>query len=227
MMIGKYSPGAPALRPWDPRAANVAQMVHTLVAAQLPGVVVEHVGSTAVPGCDGKGVVDLMVLYPPGTLEATRAVLDGLGFERQHARLSFPETRPLRQGTLTYDDTPFSLHAHVLAADDDEVTEMRVWREALRTSTDMRGCYIATKHTVLDASPADGTAYALAKGVFVQNAVWALRAGVPAAALAVYPALPPLPVPAPTRTHSALVLIDTQVNMFDPASPVHDAEGLR
>ena len=109
MMIAKYAPGAPALRPWDPRAAKVAQMVHTLVAAQSPGVVVEHVGSTAVPGCDGKGVVDLMVLYPPGKLEATKAVLDGLGFERQRARINFPESRPLRQGTLIYDDTAFSM----------------------------------------------------------------------------------------------------------------------
>ena len=104
---------------------------------------------------------------------------------------------------------------------------MRVWRDALRSSIDLRGCYIAAKHAVLNASPADGTSYAFAKGVFVQNAVWALRAGVPAAALADYPAPPPLPEPAAERTHTALVLIDTQVNMFDPASPVHDAERLR
>jgi GrpB-like predicted nucleotidyltransferase (UPF0157 family) len=46
------------------------------------------VGSTSVPGCAGKGVIDLMVVYPPGHLDDTKAVLADLGFQRQLS--SFP-----------------------------------------------------------------------------------------------------------------------------------------
>ena len=43
------------------------------------GLRVEHIGSTSVPGCAGKGIIDLMVLYPVGGLEHARQVLDSLG----------------------------------------------------------------------------------------------------------------------------------------------------
>jgi GrpB-like predicted nucleotidyltransferase (UPF0157 family) len=55
-------------REHDPRAMDVARQVGSLIESQLLGVVVEHVGRTSVPGCAGKGVVDLMVLYPSGRL---------------------------------------------------------------------------------------------------------------------------------------------------------------
>lgn len=227
MMIGPYAPGLPALRPWDARAAKVAAMIQTLIATRSPDLQVEHVGSTAVHNCDGKGVVDLMVLYPPGNLEHARRVLLDLGFQRQVARLTFPDWRPLLQGNVTFDDRPFAINAHVLPATDDEVIEMRTWRDALRASTPLRGCYIAAKQAVLEAAPGDNTAYALAKGVFVQNAVWALRAGVSAEALSTWPLPPTAPQPAGPRSRTALLLVDAQANMFDPASPVDDADGLR
>ena len=34
-----------------------------MIRRQASGLPVEHVGSTAVPGCAGKGVIDLMIPY--------------------------------------------------------------------------------------------------------------------------------------------------------------------
>src|SRR4051794_20987782 len=116
-IIGSYVQMPAACHGHDPRAVDVARRVGTLIESNLPGVVVEHVGSTAVPGCAGKGVVDLMVLYPPGRLPAVRDTLDELGFQRQTTRDPFPEGRPMRIGSVDHDGTRFLLHTHVIAAD--------------------------------------------------------------------------------------------------------------
>src|SRR5262245_61747455 len=63
-LIGPYAELAPVCQPHDPRTAVVAQRVAEMITARLPAVSVEHIGSTAVPGCAGKGVVDLLLVYP-------------------------------------------------------------------------------------------------------------------------------------------------------------------
>src|SRR4051812_19576823 len=114
--IGTYPrPGPPATcEDYNPRAPEVARRVVTLVGAQLPTLNVEHIGSTAVPGCAGKGYVDLMAVYHDADeLAAIKAALEDLGFQRQRSRDPWPEDRPMRIGTLAHDDTTFLLHFHV------------------------------------------------------------------------------------------------------------------
>jgi len=100
-VIGPYEPAPATCGDHDPRAIRVAERVGPLIETHIPGGgVVEHIGSTAVPGCAGKGVVDLMVLYEPGRLPEVRKGLDALGFQRQTGRDPFPEERPMRVGSI-------------------------------------------------------------------------------------------------------------------------------
>src|SRR5262245_12291602 len=101
-LIQPYKELPAACHDYDPRAAQVAARLAELVEQRLPELIVEHIGSTAVPGCAGKGVVDLMLLYPTGRLEAAKALLDQLGFQRQSTRDPWPETRPMRLGAYEY-----------------------------------------------------------------------------------------------------------------------------
>lgn len=87
-IIGPYEERKAACRDYDPRTAEVAKQIAAIIQAHLSGVFVEHIGSTSVPGCAGKGIVDLMLLYPDGQLAAAKAVLDALGFQRQTTRLT-------------------------------------------------------------------------------------------------------------------------------------------
>src|SRR5690349_18287190 len=63
-VIGRYFYHPAEHQDSDPRAPAVAEAVAGLIRARRPSLVVEHVGSTAIPGCRGKGVIDLAVLYP-------------------------------------------------------------------------------------------------------------------------------------------------------------------
>jgi len=169
-VIRPYPRGTPAAcREYDPRAPAVARRVAGLIRRRLPWVPVEHVGSTAVPGCAGKGVVDLLALYRDADeLAAIKRVLEELGLHRQRSDTPFPEDRPMRLGALDYDGATFLLHVHVVPADSPEVAELRGFRDRLRADPALVAAYVARKRAIIGAGLVEGGAYARAKGAFIR-----------------------------------------------------------
>jgi len=168
-VIGLYKNSPTVCRSYDPRAPELAQQIGEMISAHLPTVTVEHIGSTAVEGCAGKGIVDLMILYPDGQLEAVKALLDALGFQRQTTRDPFPEERPMRVGSLEYQGTAFQLHAHVISANSPEAVELREFRDRLRADPTLRAAYGARKREIIEAGVTDPIDYSVAKGRFVEE----------------------------------------------------------
>jgi len=166
--VRTYLQAPAALLEYDERAPLVAQMVAGWIVNAMPSLIVEHVGSTSIPACPGKGVVDLMVLYRVGTLAAARDTLDALGFQRQGGRDPFPEERPMRIGAIDYAGKEFRLHAHVLAADASEVADFRNFRDRLRADAELVAAYAARKRQILQAGTTDPIDYCLAKGGFCE-----------------------------------------------------------
>ncbi|MGH2530843.1 MAG: GrpB family protein [Thermomicrobiales bacterium] len=166
----RYEDPAAAFRPYDPRCPAVARRVIALIRGRMPEARVEHVGSTAIPGCDGKGVVDLMLVYPPGRLSEARDALDGLGFQRQRERpWSFTEERPVRIGTIEHDGETFRLHVHVIAADAPEAADQIGFRDRLRADPALVAEYVARKRAVLTGGVRDANEYNQGKEVFIQR----------------------------------------------------------
>src|SRR6185436_4164083 len=114
-------------------APEVAAALGRLIEEAVTGSRVEHIGSTAVPGLGGKGVIDLMLLYPPGSLVRARDAVDALGFQRQGTRDPFPEDRPMRVGAADWNGRRYRLHLHILSADSAEITDLRMFRDRLRS----------------------------------------------------------------------------------------------
>src|SRR5918993_2961943 len=61
--IGEQEQAPAACLPYDPRAQEVARKVARMINYQLPEITMNHVGSTAVPGCAGKGVINLRAFH--------------------------------------------------------------------------------------------------------------------------------------------------------------------
>jgi len=168
-IIGLYAFHLPACVDYDPRAAEVARRAGELITARLPKVMVEHVGSTAVPGCAGKGIMDLMVIYPHGLLGAVKRALDRLGFQRQTVGFLHPETRPMRVGTLEHQGCAFPLHVHVLASSSPEVAQLRAFRDRLCADPKLVAAYVARKKEIIAAGVTDPAAYTRMKSLFFQH----------------------------------------------------------
>jgi ubiquinone/menaquinone biosynthesis C-methylase UbiE/GrpB-like predicted nucleotidyltransferase (UPF0157 family)/8-oxo-dGTP pyrophosphatase MutT (NUDIX family) len=170
-IIGPYEERQAVCGDYDPRTAEVAEQVSASIQSHLPGVTVEHFGSTSVPGCAGKGIVDLMLLYPDGQLSAARGVLDALGFQRQTTRDPFPEDRPMRTGSVVFGGTAFLLHVHVIAASSPEAKELLRFRDRLRADPDLVASYVTAKKAILASGVTDSVDYCVRKGEFVEQAL--------------------------------------------------------
>jgi GrpB-like predicted nucleotidyltransferase (UPF0157 family)/mannose-6-phosphate isomerase-like protein (cupin superfamily) len=165
--IGPYESSLATCNDHDPRTSTVAKRVGRLIESHLRHVEVEHVGSTAVPGCAGKGIVDLMILYPPRRLAELRDGLDALGFQRQTGRDPWPEERPMRVGSIEYDGTRFRIHAHVIASDSPEVVELRTFRDRLRGEPMLLEQYVALKRKIITEGVTDSLDYSSRKAEFI------------------------------------------------------------
>jgi GrpB-like predicted nucleotidyltransferase (UPF0157 family) len=89
-IIEPYVDAPASYHEYDLDAPAVARLLADAIRDASPRLDVDHIGSTAVPGCAGKGVIDLMVLYPPGHLPHAKQAVDQLGFQRQSTRDPFP-----------------------------------------------------------------------------------------------------------------------------------------
>jgi len=158
---------------YDPAAIEVAGAVAQLIETAAPWAQVEHIGSTAIPGCAGKGIVDVMVMYPPDRLEATRTAIDALGFQRQKIGHIFPEERPMRVGALEHDGRRYRLHAHVIAASSPEVASLRRFRDLLCADSALRDAYQDKKRAILQSGMSEPRAYTRAKGDFITSVMGA------------------------------------------------------
>jgi GrpB-like predicted nucleotidyltransferase (UPF0157 family) len=167
-IIGPYESRPAACRNYDPRAAVVAQKVAESIAPHLPQIRVEHVGSTAVPGCAGKGIVDLMIAVPEGVMDAVKTTLEGLGFQRQTGRDPFPEDRPMRVGSMVHDGELFFVHVHAIAANSPEIEEMRFFRACLRSDPELLKAYVAQKREIISNGTTDPFDYTHEKGKFIK-----------------------------------------------------------
>jgi len=156
-------------RAYDPQVVEVARFLGSAIQGVEPLLRVEHVGSTSVPGCGGKGIIDLMVLYPEGLLARARTVLDDSGFQKQSGRELFPESRPMRVGRVEHAGRSFQIHAHVIALGSDEHRELICFREALRASSELRHRYEERKRAILAMGIEDSIDYCKAKGSFITD----------------------------------------------------------
>jgi GrpB-like predicted nucleotidyltransferase (UPF0157 family) len=165
-----YAILSPVYVEYDPAAPAAAQRVIALIEAAAPWVKAEHIGSTAIPDCAGKGIVDLVTLYPRGRLEQTRQAIDSLGFQHQRAGHEFPEDRPMRVGAIEHKGRIYRLHVHVVAAESAEAKALYRFRDVLRMDEKLRDAYQAKKRAILQSGTSDPAGYTHAKGEFI-NAV--------------------------------------------------------
>ena len=168
-VIGPYESRSAVCRDYDPRAAAVARQVAALLRDQLPQLQVEHIGSTSVPGCAGKGIVDLMIPAADGEREQVKQLLDQLGFQRQTTPDPFPEDRPMRVGSLVFEGETFLLHVHVIPANSPEIDEIRFFRICLRSDPELLKAYVARKREIIASGVTDPLAYCSEKGKFIRE----------------------------------------------------------
>jgi GrpB-like predicted nucleotidyltransferase (UPF0157 family) len=154
--------------PWDPNVVEVAAQVIAIIRGVRPDLVVEHIGSTSVPGLPGKGIVDLGTETDAGAIPAVTEAMYGLGFGPQPGPDPWPPERPMLVGSYALHGREYRIHFHVQPRGGDYELDLR-FRDALRADPVLADEYARVKRGFIDAAPApvDGPEYQDAKGAWI------------------------------------------------------------
>jgi GrpB-like predicted nucleotidyltransferase (UPF0157 family) len=166
--IGPYERRTVSVGPWDPRVVEVAARVAAIIEARRPDLRIEHIGSTAVPGLPGKGIVDLGTEADASDIPAITEAMYELGFGPQPGPDPWPLTRPMHVGSYTHDGTEFRIHFHVHPRGGDFPQDLK-FRDALRADPALAEGYAKVKSEIVgrSAGPLDGVVYQDAKGGWI------------------------------------------------------------
>jgi 5-(carboxyamino)imidazole ribonucleotide synthase len=166
--IGPYERRAATVEPWDPRSLEVAQAVVEMINERRPDLVVEHIGSTAVPGLPGKGIVDLAVATTPDDVPVVATLLRDLGFGPQPGPDPWPPSRPMLVGSLVRAGTTFRIHCHVLP-DSEELERDVAFRDALLADPSLVEGYAALKTGIVTSGPLEPHQYTYRKQAWISD----------------------------------------------------------
>lgn len=156
---------------WPERFEEQRAPVEQILAPWLVGVV-EHVGSTSVPGLAAKPVVDM--LAGVRDLQESRPCIDLLSVD---GWLWAPYREDVEHWFCRPTPEHRTHHLHVVEHGGREWEDMLAFRDALRADRALRERYAALKLDLARAHRDDRNAYTEAKSTFVVAALAAARQG--------------------------------------------------
>lgn len=127
------------LAPYDEAWPNTYARLAPAIRDALGHVVVEHVGSTSVPGLDAKPIIDVNLLVTDSADEPSYVpALEGLGYVLVIREPEWHEHRLLRHADP-------AVNLHVFSTGCPEHERMIMFRDRLRSDDAARDRYLATK----------------------------------------------------------------------------------
>lgn len=83
------------VEPYDSNYPQVFQTVKELITQVISKVVIEHIGSTAIPGIYAKRIIDILISWPREGWEYILGKLDLISFQKTSFN-NIPENHPLK-----------------------------------------------------------------------------------------------------------------------------------
>lgn len=179
----KYGAGSIIVSDYDPNWPTLFEQERSRIENTLGAFasVIEHVGSTAVPGLPSKPIIDLLVGVP--SLEEARqrciGPLEALGY------IYMPEYGSWLPGELFFrkgPPGPWTHHVHLMEPSDPRWETRLVFRDYLRAHPQAARAYADIKRALASSSHDDIEAYRTGKTRFVEDTTAKARAWRAAAA---------------------------------------------
>lgn len=150
---------------WADRRAEEVERLRS----GLGDLVIEHVGSTAVPGLAAKPVIDLLIgLHAASDAERIVAGFGALGYRQGQSLSHEPGTFFFER---TGDGESEAFHLHVAPRTSRYWQDMVSFRDALRRDPRLAHDYAVLKRQLAAIHPSDIDAYSAGKSDFVARAL--------------------------------------------------------
>ncbi|MBU0613230.1 GrpB family protein [Patescibacteria group bacterium] len=155
-------------RKYDPEYVKFFEMERKRVKKVLGDIaVVEHVGSTAVKGLGGKGIIDIMVGVHLSDLDKANSKLVKDGYEYRKAA-SVPGRIFFRKDYVSKTKTR-RIHIHLVIKESREWIEIVLFRDYLKEHPDTVKEYSEIKKQAVKTAKGDGKTYRKIKEKFIKD----------------------------------------------------------
>jgi GrpB-like predicted nucleotidyltransferase (UPF0157 family) len=151
--------------PYDPRLPEVFEMVARLIQTAAGAVVVEHIGSSSIPGVGGRNVLDIAVPAAEPQQPAIRKVLYELGFEDS----PFPHYLPLLVGQIAHQSKNYQILLYVVSPESSVFADWLKFRDHMRGHPEDAQAYCTTKQEAVAEAMTGGKDYQEGKSPFLAS----------------------------------------------------------
>ena len=156
------------LFPFDDNFSLFFNSEKARLSRALDPVVIEHIGSTAVPGLGGKGIIDIAIGVPESfVLQTVANKLINLGYF-YNLDDKMPKDR-IFLASREHDSTLGDYHLHVVVKDGDEWNNLLFFRNCLINNIRLRNEYMTLKERLFNETGADREKYKELKNNFIQR----------------------------------------------------------
>ena len=149
--VPDLDPGLTSIRPYSSRWPELfveeRERITSVLAPRVGPVHVEHIGSTSIPGLDGKPIIDLLIgVSPASDIERAATTLEELSYQAYGLSPCDPEVSWLWR--IIPDEHAFIVHLCV--GTNPWISTAVNFRDYLRVHPEAKATYEARKHELAD-----------------------------------------------------------------------------
>jgi GrpB-like predicted nucleotidyltransferase (UPF0157 family) len=160
-------PGITEYKPYDQNLPDIFQLIKGLIHQELPGIRIEHVGSTSVPGIGGRNAIDIAIPASESEHESIKAKLYKIGFNDS----PWQHYIPLLVGLIDYQDKTYPILLYVLSPDSPVFKGWLKYRDYMRIHPEDAQAYDNEKQKNIKAGAVKTDDYQKAKTPFIISMV--------------------------------------------------------
>ena len=154
------------LYPYTEDFVNFFKKEKSLLAKSLLKTEIHHIGSTAIPGTHGKGIIDILIAIDWKNKENVVQELKSLGYKHIHPeddkRIFLSKIGPTRYGNA---------HIHLTELESKEYENKLKFRDKLRNDQDLVLEYNKLKENLVKHTKGDREEYTKLKKEFIKRVI--------------------------------------------------------
>lgn len=154
--------------PYDSAYRELALRVRRFVEAELEGIELIHIGSTAIPDLRGKPMLDFVAITTRVDLRATQREFEKLGFHRRGVWVD-RDDKPYVCAATTFSGRRFNLNIHLCHRGDPVHKDSLAFMAILNRRPDLRKRYETAKDHAHAIDPVNPENYNRAKEAIIKE----------------------------------------------------------
>lgn len=157
------------ISPYDIKAPEIFQEIKQSLYDVIPyQIEVEHIGSTAVAGLGGKGIIDILIIAKQEYMRKIVEVLKSEGYKYNPQAGTVPE-RLFVSGPYTYNERELHIHIHITFSGSKEQKDKLLFRDYLRRHPEEVEKYFELKKEWSREAGSDAGKYTELKTSYIQQ----------------------------------------------------------